>query len=120
MGVLFKCTKCKGIHEKGYKCNVVPKHKKERDKLIGSYKWQKLRLYIIDRDGCLCQRCLHKYNKYNSDKLTVHHILSRYTHEHLVYEESNLITLCQRCNNALGVSNKLDFEWQPKERTYTL
>lgn len=117
---IYKCTKCKGIHQKGYKCNVVSRQKDSRDKTIGTYKWQKLRLHIINRDNCMCQRCYIKYNIINTDKLTVHHILSRYTHEHLVYNEDNLITLCQRCNNIMGTSNKLDFKWEHKETLYTL
>lgn len=117
---IYKCTKCKGIHEKGYKCNVKSTHKKEQDKLIQSTRWRQLRLYILDRDNYICQRCLYKYNIVNSNDLTVHHILSRHTHIDKIYDTDNLICLCRQCNNQLGTNNKLDFDWKMNETSYTL
>lgn len=117
---VFKCTKCKGIHEKGYKCNVKTKHKKEQDKYIQNSKWRRLRLYIIDRDNCMCQRCYNKYNIINSNDLTVHHIKSRHYYPELIYDEDNLVTICRQCNSYLGDDKPLDFKWSKKDITYTL
>lgn len=107
-------TKCK------CKIRTAPSIKRElseSDKLMKSYRWKKLRLKIINRD-CFCQRCFYKYNIINSsiNELTVHHILSRHTHIELMFDEDNLMCLCDTCNKQLGTKNKLDFEWKVPEK----
>lgn len=82
-------------------------------KAIQSPKWRRLRLSIINRDGGYCQRCLLKYGIITSSHLTVHHIKPRIKYPELIFEESNLITLCRTCNSQLGTDEELDFV--PKE-----
>ncbi|HFJ9456971.1 TPA: HNH endonuclease [Bacillus cereus] len=93
------------------KRNATNKKSGETDKLMKSYRWKQLRKRIIERDGCICQRCLIKYNIIESSELTVHHVLSRRNHPELMFDENNLICLCFTCNNQLGTKNKLDFAW---------
>ncbi|WP_009968574.1 HNH endonuclease, partial [Bacillus subtilis] len=57
-----------------------------------------------------CQRCLIKYSIVNSSELQVHHIKPRIDYPELMFEESNLITLCKTCNLQLGTSGELDFK----------
>lgn len=85
------------------------KKNKEVIKPITNARWRKLRSLIIKRDGGCCQRCLIKYGMINSENLQVHHIKPRTNYPELVYEESNLITLCKLCNLQLGTNEELDF-----------
>lgn len=90
-------------------------HKYEKGSIIHTTSWRKKRLEIIKRD-IYCQRCLIKYNLFNTDDLTVHHIKSRNSYPELAFDDNNLVTLCRSCNSKLGsTSNKLDFEWEHKE-----
>lgn len=79
-------------------------------KLLSSARWKKLRTLIIKRDKGLCQRCFIKYGIINGEDLQVHHIKPRVKYPELMFEESNLITLCRTCNLQLGTNEKLDFE----------
>ena len=83
---------------------------KEVMKPLSSARWRKLRSLIIKRDKGLCQRCFIKYGIINSEDLQVHHIKPRTKYPELMFEESNLITLCRTCNLQLGTNEKLDFE----------
>ncbi|MFT7830047.1 HNH endonuclease [Priestia megaterium] len=83
--------------------------------------FRKLRKLIIKRDGAHCQRCRIKYNWMVFDNLEAHHIKSWRDYPELGYDESNLITVCKKCNLELGNSNKLDFEPEsPEETQYCL
>ncbi|WP_176519040.1 HNH endonuclease [Priestia megaterium] len=86
-------------------------YKKNKDTLkpLSSTRWRKLRSLIIKRDGSCCQRCLVKYKMINSAQLQVHHIKPRIEHPELMFEESNLLTLCKTCNLQIGLK-ELDFE----------
>lgn len=79
-------------------------------KPLKTAKWQRLRKNIIHRDGGYCQRCKNLLGMITTDKLEVHHIKPRSTHPDLMFDPSNLITVCSTCNMALGVSGELDFE----------
>ncbi|PEY76277.1 HNH endonuclease [Bacillus thuringiensis] len=97
-------------------CSCTKRHSTNKksgktDKLIKSYRWKKMSKRIRNRDGQHCQRCLIKFSTINSDDLSAHHILSREHYPELIFEESNLITLCNVCNSQLGTKDKLDFEW---------
>ena len=83
---------------------------KELLKPLSSTRWRKLRSLIIKRDQGYCQRCFGKYKVITSTNLQVHHIKPRIDFPELMFEESNLITVCKTCNLELGVSGELDFE----------
>jgi 5-methylcytosine-specific restriction endonuclease McrA len=82
---------------------------KDLIKPLKTARWRKLRSLIIKRDNGCCQRCLIKYGIINTENLEVHHIKPRSEYPELMFEESNLITLCKTCNLQLG-TNGLDFE----------
>jgi 5-methylcytosine-specific restriction endonuclease McrA len=82
----------------------------EKDNPLKTTRWNKLRKQVLVEDKYLCQRCLFKYNLANSKELQAHHIKSRKNYPDLVFERSNIITLCKTCNLQLGTSDKLDFE----------
>src|SRR5574343_587120 len=56
-------------------------------------RWQKLRLFVLERDNWTCQKCLAK-NK----TLTVHHLYYIPNRDPWDYPEDILITLCETCN----------------------
>jgi 5-methylcytosine-specific restriction endonuclease McrA len=89
-------------------------------KVLTTAKWSKKRKMIILRDKGHCQRCLIKYNFINADTLQVHHIKPRIEFPELIFEDSNLITLCKRCNLQLGSKPELDFEWEQPDQTFSL
>ena len=110
---------CGKIIPEGTRCECKRKSKRDymrqyqRDEGYNPLKttqWTKLRRQILKRDKFLCQRCLHKFNNLNGSELQAHHILSRKNYPELVFEESNILTLCGTCNRQLGTSDKLDFE----------
>jgi 5-methylcytosine-specific restriction endonuclease McrA len=86
-------------------------YEKNKDVLkpLSTARWRKLRSLIIKRDKGCCQRCLIKYGIINGDNLQVHHIKPRIEYPELMFEESNLITLCKTCNLQIGLK-ELDFE----------
>jgi hypothetical protein len=61
---------------------------------IGSGKWKKLRITILDRDGWQCAIC-HK------PAHTVDHIIPRVKGGPM-WTESNLQSLCKSCNSSKG------------------
>ena len=72
---------------------------------------------IIARDNYHCQRCLLKYGIINGEKIEVHHIKSRLNYPELMFDENNIIAICQTCNVQLGNDDKLDFKWNPPDDT---
>jgi len=91
-----------------YQRNYYQKNK-ETLKPLSSARWKRLRPLIIKRDKGYCQRCFIKFNVINSSNLQVHHIKPRIEYPHLMFEESNLITVCKTCNLQIGLK-ELDFE----------
>lgn len=99
------CKYCGGIHEVGFKC---PKAKKrnykmkynEYDSFRSTYIWQRKREEIKERDLYLCRACmdenLNERIEYNSEDLSVHHIVPLSVDYSLRLENDNLITLCDR------------------------
>ena len=108
------CPKCKKKKENERQA-YYREQNSEKDNMLRTARWKRLREYIIRRDGGFCQRCWIKYGIFNDKNLEVNHIKSRLHYPDLMWEESNLITVCHTCNMQLGVSDKLDFEWQPPE-----
>lgn len=88
------CDKCKSIVIKSNKDGL--KDKKADDTLKTS-RWQKLRKQILLRDKC-CVLCWNESRYVNLYKLQVHHIVKRTDDESLIYEPSNLVTLCRECH----------------------
>lgn len=87
----------------------------ESARVLTTARWAQKRKSIILRDKGYCQRCLIKYNWITGENLQVHHIKPRINYPELIFEDSNLITLCKRCNLQLGIKETLDFEWELKE-----
>ena len=126
------CANCGRMHEFGKTCQCVKEMRNlkakqarrdgrdEATKFYKSAKWRKKRAFIIKRDLGHCQRCKNKYNIINGERLEVHHIKSRHQFPELAFEDSNLITLCKTCNLQLGTSNKLDFDYLPKNIEFNL
>lgn len=56
-------------------------------------RWQKKRLEILQRDEWSCKRCNSKENT-----LHVHHNSYSYGKDPWDYDESNFITLCEKCH----------------------
>ncbi|WP_170958672.1 HNH endonuclease [Bacillus wiedmannii] len=86
-------------------------YEKNKDilKPLSSTRWRKLRSLIIKRDKGCCQRCLIKFRLINGDQLQVHHIKPRIEFPELMFDETNLITVCKTCNLQIGLK-ELDFE----------
>ena len=61
---------------------------------IGSGKWQKLRIQILDRDGWTCVSC-------NRPAHTVDHIIPRVKGGDM-WSPDNLQSMCKSCNSAKG------------------
>lgn len=119
-----KCT-CRPPEQTKHRKEYLKKYYRENDRELGTVRWKKKRKEIIERDGC-CQRCLYVYNEITTRNLQVHHIKPRSNkkYSHLMFENSNLITLCSDCNQYYGGIDpktnrqweRLDFEWkEPKE-----
>jgi 5-methylcytosine-specific restriction endonuclease McrA len=102
-----KCP-CKKVQRK-------PKAEIERNKDLTTTKWKKFRMQIIARDGAHCKHCVAKYNLITASNLQVHHIKPRIEYPELMYEASNCVTLCRRCNTEYGTVEQLDFAFTPKE-----
>ena len=128
------CSKCGKIKSDTQKCacdkiktiNVKPiksEEKKDYKNGIHSARWRKKRLFILKRDKGLCQRCLHKFNIFNGEQLTVHHIKSRKEYPELMFEDNNLITLCLTCNlqmEAKDLNHQLDFDITIEDNDFNL
>lgn len=92
-----------------YQRNYYQKNK-ETLKPLSTKRWRNLRTIIIDRDNGHCQRCAIKFGIIETENLQVHHIKPRIEYPELMFEETNLITLCKTCNLQLGTDEQLDFE----------
>lgn len=118
------CDKCEAAkkQEKNAYMRQYNKRQQEVQKPIKTARWHKLRRYIIQRDKGICQRCLALKGIFNSADLQVHHIKPRIKFPELMFDESNLITLCKTCNLELGTQEHLDFTRQieDEEKEYHL
>lgn len=103
------CSCKKRNNKNKYQRNYYKEHK-ETLAPLKTARWRKLRSLIIKRDNGVCQRCLIKYGIINSENLQIHHIKPRIEYPDLIYDESNLITLCKTCNLQLGTNKELDFK----------
>lgn len=87
--------------------NQPRKYKNIKGDVIHSYQWTKCRASYLELYP-ICQRCqyLNQVTHASVYKLSVHHIRGRIKYPELVFDESNLLTLCSGCHN--GYFTKLE------------
>jgi len=97
------CPYCGRIHDRGYTCPSKPERKRRYGKhnsIAGDYRhknvWTRKSKLIRERDLFCCRYCLEVEGKVNSEKLSVHHIVSIKENEELWLEDDNLISLCEK------------------------
>ncbi|MDM5199244.1 hypothetical protein QUF79_14580 [Fictibacillus enclensis] len=100
--MLRSCSYCLGIHDHKFDCGKKPKRKDkgaEQDKFRNTYKWQKKRKQINERDNYLCQICIRdRYDtvtKYNYKDTSIHHIYSLLEDYDKRLDDVNLVCLCR-------------------------
>lgn len=95
------CSRCGKLHKTGYRCYANSrnyyKHNPELRKFRSSNAWKKKAEEIKERDKYLCQVCLSN-NIFNYKDLSVHHIIPASVSEERRLDNSNLITVCERCH----------------------
>lgn len=82
---VYKVLKVEGI--KGYKS-------KSENAVYHTDEYKEMRRKVLERDGHRCRKCGKK-----SKILQIDHILSKGTHPELIFEMSNLQTLCISCHS---------------------
>ncbi len=99
--MLKSCSRC-GIVPEDHICPYKKKYHKadgsSTDRFRRTYRWTNKSKEIRQRDLNLCQVCIrNKYNtinRYNYDKLEVHHIIPLSEDYSKRLDNNNLITLC--------------------------
>ena len=61
---------------------------------LSTARWQRLRRTILNRDGWRCSRCK------SARRLQVHHIIEKHVRHDLIFEPTNLQTVCAPCHDA--------------------
>ncbi|MBP3280690.1 MAG: HNH endonuclease [Butyrivibrio sp.] len=106
---LKSCAYCGRIHPADYICPKKPKlrakdNTTEAARIRSSYRWQRVREQIKERDKYICQCCARNYpgtmRQVEYDNLSVHHIISLETDTEKAFDEDNLILLCDRHHEA--------------------
>lgn len=104
--MLKSCKYCGRIHDSKFICNKkaesIAKRQKKKDTSINKFRWTKAwqnkRNEIRERDNQVCQVCarkLHGYiRQFETDDLSVHHIISLEVNFDKRLDNENLITLC--------------------------
>lgn len=99
--MLKSCSYCGRIHDSKYICKEKPIKKKtitEADKFRWTRIWQKKREEIKKRDLYLCQICIRELydtvDKYNTEKLSVHHNVPINEDYDKRLDNDNLLTVC--------------------------
>lgn len=100
------CSYC-GVVPRGHQCKYKKRYKRVKDtkenKFRSTISWTKKSIEIRERDKYLCRVCMtEKYNtinKYNFDKLEVHHIIPLSEDYSKRLDNDNLITLCKYHHN---------------------
>lgn len=103
-----RCCRCRALIEYGNtycdvcKPKVIKQNKsglrnKEIESTTKSSRWKSLRKKILLRDKC-CILCKNRDGYFNLKRLQVHHIVKRVDDESLIFEPSNLVTLCRDCH----------------------
>lgn len=88
-----------------------------------SSRWKSLRAEILRRDNGCCLLCF-KRGIIEYRTLQVHHIVKRVDNPELIYEPSNLVTVCRQCHEEvelLSIKEQRElFGEFNKEQTYRL
>ena len=101
--MLKVCPYCGRIHRRGEICPRKPirERRQENSKLSrfrNTNSWRRKAKAILDRDCHLCRACLAKLpgtiRQYNSERLSVHHIVPLSEDFERRLDDGNLITLC--------------------------
>ena len=96
--MLISCVYCGQIHDRKHKCEKRPKAKTKNKTKIdifrSSGKWQSARAVAIQRDFYVCRVCLDMHGVYETNDLSVHHIVPLCEDFNLRCDINNLITLC--------------------------
>lgn len=104
-----RCNRCRKLTDYGNtyckECQVIISSKRNRERtknlaIEATTKnsiWKSLRKQILRRDNNCCVLCFKRgYITYKT--LQVHHIVKRVDDESLIYEPTNLVTLCRNCH----------------------
>ncbi len=97
------------------KKRVRTQEQEERHNELTKSKWKKFRKKVVNRDNGYCQRCYILNDYLETRSLQVHHIKPRVNYPELMYEATNFVTLCAKCNHGLGTSEELDFDFEPQD-----
>jgi len=108
---MFKaCSRCGKIHRQGYTCRVgkVYTGGQERGQR-SSTKWTEKSLDIRERSSYLCAVCQDQ-GIINHKSVEVHHIIKVREDESLMYDDSNLICLCQ-AHHKMADAGEIDADY---------
>lgn len=90
------CSECKSKVTKERKTGLK---RKDIEATTKDSRWKSVRMKVIQRDKC-CLLCLKRgYIEYRT--LQVHHLIKRVDDVNLIYEPSNLVTLCRSCHEEM-------------------
>lgn len=90
------CKWCGRVHPMGYVCPARPGRKAQstaQASVRNSYRWQKVRAEVYQRDRGLCRWCLVN-GKICTSRLQAHHIIPLEESTATAYDENWIITLC--------------------------
>lgn len=99
--MLKACGKCGRIHDSKFNCTPPQKYKcdKRIEQFRNSQAWKNKTKEIKNRDKHMCIACLNGLEgtivKYNSQGLSVHHIIPIAIDFDKRFDNDNLITLCR-------------------------
>lgn len=71
----------------------------ELGKVYKGTRWRKKRKVIFRRDGYLCRHC-RRYGRTRESQM-VHHIIPVEVIPELLYENENLLSLCNKCHSKM-------------------
>lgn len=100
--MLISCSRCGRVHDRG-KC---PKARQKElsprtpaQKFRSTARWTEMSRRVRERDGYLCQACLHDDPpRYTTARLSVHHIVPIAADFDRRDDPLNCITLCDACH----------------------
>lgn len=106
-----RCVKCRKLIEYGnsycekcYSTLLKVRKNSTKNKRIESTtksaQWKAVRRQVLLRDKC-CVLCLKRRGYFELRTLQVHHIIKRVEDESLIYDPSNLVTLCRSCHEEM-------------------
>lgn len=87
LNYVYKVIKIEGI--RGYTSDV-------KNALYHTEEYKEMRRKVLERDGNKCTRCGSKGSKLN--RLQINHKKAKATNIELIFDMSNLETLCARCH----------------------